>query len=76
MSYKPSQEPTPIWEPLMLKWLRYSGASISITVNPFHWRLVPDFDEPLDTWVGPNESRFYVAWLMLTVRIWVDDGAW
>jgi hypothetical protein len=30
----------------------------------------------LDTWIGPNEHRFYVSWLMVTVRLWIDDGAW
>jgi len=60
----------------MLKWLRYSGASVSVTVNPLHWQWIPDFDEPLDTWLGPNERRFYAAWLMITVRVWIDDGAW
>ena len=60
-----------------LDWLRYSGASLSITFNPFHWSWRPHvLDEPLDTWVGPNESRFYFAWLMVTVRLWIDDGSW
>jgi hypothetical protein len=75
MSYRNS-------EPLLhkrnwLDWLRYSGAAISITVNPWHWRWIPQIqNEPLDSWIGPNERRFYIAWLMLTVRIWTDDGSW
>ena len=61
----------------MLDWLRYSGASVSVTLNPFHWRWIPEIqNEPLDTWIGPNERRFYIAWLMITVRLWIDDGAW
>ena len=60
-----------------LDWLRFSGASVTVTVNPWHWRRWPQIlDQPLDTWIGPNERRFYVSWLMLTVRIWIDDGAW
>jgi hypothetical protein len=60
-----------------LDWLRYSGASITVTVNPWHWQWWPQIqNESLDTWIGPNEHRFYVSWLMLTVRIWIDDGAW
>ena len=62
---------------IWLDWLRYSGASVSITLNPAHWTWWPQIqNEPLDTWIGPNERRFYVSWLMLTVRIWIDDGAW
>jgi hypothetical protein len=60
-----------------LDWLRFSGASVTITANPWHWQWWPQIqNEPLDTWIGPNEHRFYVSWLMLTVRVWVDDGAW
>jgi len=60
-----------------LDWLRFSGASVTVTVNPWHWSWIPQIqNEPLDTWIGPNEHRFYVSWLMLTLRIWTDDGAW
>ena len=60
-----------------LDWLRYSGASMSVTANPFHWAWIPQIrDEPLDTWIGPNEHRFYFTWLMITVRAWIDDGSW
>ena len=61
----------------LLDWLRYSGVTVSITANPFHWSWIPQIqNEPLDTWIGPNERRFYVSWLMLTVRVWIDDGSW
>jgi hypothetical protein len=60
-----------------LDWLRYSGASITIAVNPWHWSWLPQVqNEPLDTWIGPNEHRLCVSWLFLTVRMWLDDGAW
>ena len=60
-----------------LDWLRYSGASVSITLNPFHWAWIPQMqNEPLDTWIGPNEHRFYISWLMITIRVWIDDGSW
>jgi hypothetical protein len=61
----------------VLKWLRYSGASIAITVNPAHWRWIPSAGpEYVDVWTGPNNHTYYVAWLMLTVRVWIDDGSW
>ena len=61
----------------LFNWLRYSGASITVTANPFHWSWWPQIqNEPLDTWIGPNEHRCYFSWLMITVRIWTDDGSW
>jgi hypothetical protein len=59
------------------KWLRYSGASIVITINPLHWRLQPQAREAfIDEWVGPHERAWVAGWLFLTVRIWIDDGSW
>jgi hypothetical protein len=61
----------------MLNWIKYSGASISITVNPYHWRWTPVAREAfIDEWVGPYERSWYIAWLFLTVRIWIDNGSW
>ena len=61
----------------MLKWLRYSGASVVITVNPLHWRWVPQAEQVFTTeWATPNEQTWQLAWLFLTVRIWIDDGSW
>lgn len=57
----------------MLKWLRYSGASVILTVNPAHWRLLPGWGQDHE-W--PNEGTVYVTWLFLTLRIWIDDGSW
>lgn len=72
-----SEPPKPIWTPGVLDWLRYSGTSISVVLNPLHWRLIPAInDEPRDHWLGPKERRWSVSWLMVTVRIWIDDGTW
>jgi hypothetical protein len=60
-----------------MNWLRYSGASVIITVNPLHWRWRPQARETfIDEWVGPHERAWFVGWLFLTVRIWIDDGSW
>ena len=38
----------------MFKWIRYSGATVTVTVNPLHWRLRPQAREAfIDEWVGP-----------------------
>jgi hypothetical protein len=61
----------------MLKWLRYSGASVVITVNPLHWAWRPQAGRVFTTeWATPNEQTWQMAWLFLTVRIWIDDGSW
>jgi hypothetical protein len=60
-----------------LDWLRYSGVSVIIILNPLHWRLIPRaIREPNDGWPSPNECTWSVSWLFLTVRGWVDNGAW
>ena len=60
----------------MIKWLRYSGASVTITLNPLHWAKVPWANRFYNEWVGPNERHYNVGWLFLTVRFWIDDGSW
>ena len=60
----------------MLKWLRYSGASVIITVNPLHWRWKPWTTNFVDEWIGPHERTVTMGWLFLTVRLWIDDGSW
>ncbi len=60
-----------------LKWVKYSGASVSITLNPLHWNLVPVArNESNIDWPSPNESTYMVSWLCLTVRAWTDNGDW
>jgi len=61
----------------MLKWLRYSGACVIITVNPAHWSWRPQAGRVFTTeWATPNERTWRVVWLFLTIRVWIDDGSW
>jgi hypothetical protein len=60
----------------MLKWLRFSGISVIITVNPFHWSKRPWANRFQDEWAGPKERTVSFGWLFLTVRAWKDDGSW
>ena len=60
-----------------MNWLKYSGASVILTLNPLHWRYVPKGGRAfVGEWAGPNERSWYVSWLFLTVRFWVDNGDW
>jgi hypothetical protein len=60
-----------------MNWLRYSGASIIISLNPLHWRVMPwarrEFN---DEWAGPNERTYSLSFLFLTLRVWVDNGVY
>ena len=77
MSLNGSKVPAPKWKPTALDWIRYSGASVAVTVNPLHWRWLPVMTTRiLDEWKGPHERQLKMAWLMITIRIWIDDGAW
>ena len=60
----------------MLKWIKYSGASVIFTLNPVHWSLVPQASKAYNEWAGPKEWTGQVTWLFLTVRVWIDDGSW
>ena len=58
----------------MIEYLKYSGATISITVNPYHWAWVPIIRNVTDSaW---EDNTFRISMLFLTIRIWIDDGSW
>jgi hypothetical protein len=57
----------------ILNYLKYSGASVILTVNPFHWRIIPMYVKNQE-W--GEENTHAVSWLFLTVRVWLDDGSW
>ena len=60
-----------------LKWIRYSGASVIVTLNPVHWSWVPRARHETNIeWPSPNENTYMVSWLFLTVRAWTDNGDW
>ena len=60
----------------MINWLRYSGVSVIITLNPLWWRLAPWAQKDYNEWTGPNEWTGSCGWLFLTIRVWIDDGSW
>jgi len=61
----------------IIDWIRYSGVSISLHLNPLHWKVLPWFrDETNQEWPSPNERTWAVGFLFLTIRVWIDDGSW
>lgn len=60
-----------------MNWLKYSGASVSVTLNPYHWAWLPVIAQEItNEWPSPNERSYYARFLFVTVRVWVDDGSW
>ncbi len=57
----------------MINYLKYSGASVIITVNPFHWRLTPRIYKDNNGW---DDETYCFTFLFLTLRIWIDNGDW
>jgi hypothetical protein len=59
----------------LINYFKYSGLTITITVNPYHWAWIPVFvfDESVDMWYN-NTVRISI--LFLTVRFWIDNGDW
>ena len=69
---------TQVW-PRWLPWIRYSGASITLVVNPFNWRWLPWAENAaspslLDN--GPSYRGCVFGWLFLAVKVWIDDDTW
>ena len=60
-----------------MNWLRHSGVMIRLNLNPFHWSYLPVFGREFrGEWAGPNETGWYVRFLLVTVSVWIDDGSW
>ena len=60
-----------------MNWLRYSGATVRLNLNPFHWAWIPGAGREFrGEWAGPNEKGWYARFLFITVSAWIDDGSW
>lgn len=57
----------------MINYLKYSGASVTITINPYHWRYMPMLYKDTTDW---NDETHCFSFLFLTLRIWIDNGDW
>jgi len=57
----------------IINYLKYSGITITLRLNPFHWRVSCAFNKTNEVW---TQDVFVIELLMFTVRVWVDDGEW
>lgn len=60
----------------LLNYLRYSGVSIIVSLNPLWWKAWPWFREETNNEFGSAERTWAMGFLGLTIRIWVDRGDW
>lgn len=54
-------------------WIRYSGANITIKLNPLHWRINCGFKSTNEIW---EVDYFILEFLPITIRVWFDNGDW
>jgi hypothetical protein len=60
---------------LTLDYVRYSGVTVCLHVNPFHWSWIPRVRQE-SQWVLDQDRVYAVSWLFVTFRFWIDDGRW
>jgi hypothetical protein len=60
-----------------MNWLRYSGACVTLTLNPVSWVLIPRaYRYNNKEWPEGMWRTWQASWLFLTLRLWIDDGSW
>lgn len=58
------------------QYLRYSGISIILALNPLWWKVLPWARNETTAEFGEAERTYAFGFLGLTVRVWIDRGAW
>ena len=56
-----------------MNWLKYSGATLALTLNPFHWTIQCRIRKSADVW---EQDDFILQLGPLSFRLWIDDGNW
>lgn len=59
----------------LINYLRYSGVSIIIHLNPLYWKVLPWYrnESSEEVWTTNTHA---IGFLFLTIRVWIDDGEW
>lgn len=57
----------------MNNWLKYSGATLSFTLNPYHWGFQCKYRKSADVW---EQDAFVLQLGPVSLRVWIDDGNW
>lgn len=56
-------------------WVRYSGAVITLHLNPLYWWAVPYFKQ-VENEFGEQDRRWEFKFLCLKLTVWLDNGEW
>jgi hypothetical protein len=59
-----------------MNWLRYSGVSVKVNLNPCHWYWLPMARSEHNAEWGSPWRAWRTGWLFLTVQLFLDDGSW
>lgn len=57
----------------IVKYLRYSGALITLIVNPLYWKIYPWVKKTHDFYDKP---RYEFKFLCILIVVWFDNGEW
>ena len=57
------------------EWIRYSGVTATVHLNPLHWWAIPYFQRHVSE-LGERDMRWEFKFLFLKINVWFDDGRW
>lgn len=60
----------------IINYLRYSGISVIISLNPLWWKILPWYRDETNMEWGSAEKTYAIGFLGVTIRLWIDDGSW
>lgn len=59
----------------LVDWLRYSGATVTLHLNPLYWWVIPSLQRRTNE-LGERDRRWEFKFLFLKINVWIDDGRW
>lgn len=63
---------------VVVNYVKYSGGSITVALNPLHWVSVPKIRTRhyADEFYGDNFRSIFISWLFFQIFLFLDDGQW
>lgn len=59
----------------MYNWIRYSGVTLTLHLNPLHWWAWPHLERHQGE-LGEHDARWTFKFLFVKVTVWFDNGRW
>ena len=60
----------------MMNWIRYSGITVSLNINPCHWYWLPVARAEHNAEWGSPWRQWRAGWLFVSIMLYLDDGSW